>query len=119
MGLWPKFYDNSAFASQKDLNSFWRQMTPNTAPYNDKVIADAVTDALKKSEGTVLVTHSQGCGPGWLIGTEAGNNLKGIIAFEPGSGFIFRKAKCLHRFPITVSSVRLKLSVFPLVSSKS
>ena len=93
MGLWPKFYDNSAFASQKDLNSFWRQMTPNTAPYNDKVIADAVTDALKKSEGTVLVTHSQGCGPGWLIGTEAGNNLKGIIAFEPGSGFIFPEGK--------------------------
>lgn len=26
MGLWPKFYDNSAFASQKDLNSFWRQI---------------------------------------------------------------------------------------------
>lgn len=93
MGLWPKFYDNSAFASQKDLNSFWRQMTPNTGPYNDKVIADAVTDALKKSEGTVLVTHSQGCGPGWLIGTEAGNNLKGIIAFEPGSGFIFPEGK--------------------------
>ena len=65
----------------------------NTAPYNDKVIADAVTDALKKSEGTVLVTHSQGCGPGWLIGTEAGNNLKGIIAFEPGSGFIFPEGK--------------------------
>lgn len=57
MGLWPKFYDNSAFASQKDLNSFWRQMTPNTAPYNDKVIADAVTDALQKTEGTVLVTQ--------------------------------------------------------------
>lgn len=47
-------------------------MTPNTAPYNDKVIADAVTDALKKTKDTVLVTHSQGCGPGWLIGTEAG-----------------------------------------------
>lgn len=93
MGLWPKFYDNSAFASQKDLNSFWRQMTPNTAPYNDKVIADAVTDALKKTEGTVLVTHSQGCGLGWLIGTEAGKNLKGIIAFEPGSGFIFPEGK--------------------------
>ena len=68
-------------------------MTPNTAPYNDKVIADAVTDALKKTEGTVLVTHSQGCGPGWLIGTEAGKNLKGIIAFEPGSGFIFPEGK--------------------------
>lgn len=68
-------------------------MTPNTAPYNDKVIADAVTDALKKTKDTVLVTHSQGCGPGWLIGMEAGKNLKGIIAFEPGSGFVFPEGK--------------------------
>lgn len=88
MGLWPNFYKGSAFANQKDLNSFWRQMTPNTAPFDSKIIADSVDAALLKSGPTVLVTHSQGCGIGWLVGTES-NNLKGIIAFEPGSGFLF------------------------------
>lgn len=90
MGLWPDLYKGSAFSGMQYLNQFWRQMTPNTAPYDAKVIADAVDAALKKSGKTVLITHSQGCGPGWIVG-ETSNELKGIIAFEPGSGFPFPK----------------------------
>jgi hypothetical protein len=36
----------------------------------------------------ILMTHSQSGGPGWLTAIKS-QNVKAIIAFEPGSGFVF------------------------------
>ncbi|WP_354297699.1 hypothetical protein [Phenylobacterium koreense] len=36
----------------------------------------------------VLFTHPQGGGPGWLMAIKS-PNVKAIIAFEPGNGFIW------------------------------
>ncbi len=36
----------------------------------------------------ILFTHSQGGGPGWLTAIK-NPNVKAIVAFEPGSGFVF------------------------------
>jgi pimeloyl-ACP methyl ester carboxylesterase len=90
MGLWPNFYKGSAFPQGKEsLDQFFRWMTPNTAPYDAKVNAAALTAVLEKSgRGSVLVTHSQGGGIGWLVGMMS-NNLGGIVSYEPGSGFVF------------------------------
>lgn len=93
MGLWPNFYDGSQFPQDPDsMDQFFRQMTPNTAAYNAQVNADALTAVVKKAGPSVLVTHSQGCGVGWIVGMQS-DDLKGIVAYEPGSGFPFPKGE--------------------------
>lgn len=95
MGLWPNFYEGTQFPTDEaSLNQFYRQMTPNTAPYSAEVASDAVVETLKeagKKSGTaVLVTHSQGGGIGWLAGIKAPDNaIRAIVSYEPGSGFPF------------------------------
>lgn len=60
MGLWPKFNAGSQFPQDAEsLNQFFRQMTPNTAPYDARVNAKALAAALERSGDAVLVTHSQ------------------------------------------------------------
>lgn len=93
MGLWPKFNVGSAFPQDaKSLDQFFRQMTPNTAPYDVKVNADARSAVFEKTGDAVFVTHSQGCGIGWLVGMQSAH-VKGIVAYEPGSGFPFPKGE--------------------------
>lgn len=95
MGLWPNFYEGTQFPTDEaSLNQFYRQMTPNTAPYSAEVASDAVVETIKeagKKSGTaVLVTHSQGGGIGWLAGIKAPDNaIRAIVSYEPGSGFPF------------------------------
>ena len=89
MGLWPDFFENTQFArGEKTLDQFFRQMTPNTGPYDANVISDAMAELFGNIGSGILVTHSQGCGPGWLIAMKS-ENVRGIVAYEPGSGFVF------------------------------
>ena len=89
MGLWPDFFENTQFArGEKALDQFFRQMTPNTGPYDANAISDALAELFGNIGSGVLVTHSQGCGPGWLTPMKS-ENVRGIVAYEPGSGFVF------------------------------
>lgn len=89
MGIWPTFFDGTQFArGDEALEQFFRQMTPNTGAYDAQVIADAMVAVLEKSGPSILVTHSQGGGPGWLTGIKS-PNVRAIVAYEPGSGFVF------------------------------
>ena len=36
----------------------------------------------------ILVTHSQGGGPGWVTAMK-NRNVRAVVAYEPGSGFVF------------------------------
>ena len=38
--------------------------------------------------GGILVTHSQGGGPGWHAAIES-DKVRSIVSYEPGSGFVF------------------------------
>lgn len=88
-GIWPSFFDGVQLDRQPDtLNQFFRSVTPNTGPYDPVVIADALAALFAKSGPGILFTHSQGGGPGWLTAIRS-ENVKAIIALEPGSGFIF------------------------------
>ena len=89
MGLWPNFFPNSQFArGDEALNQFFRQMTPNTGPYDAALIADSMAALFAQIGPGILVTHSQGCGPGWLTALRS-DNVRAIVAYEPGSGFVF------------------------------
>jgi hypothetical protein len=63
-------------------------MTPNTGPFDAKVITDAVSELFDKIGEGILVTHSQGGGPGWMTAIK-NEKVKGVVAYEPYSGFVF------------------------------
>lgn len=89
LGQWPNYFANVQFdRSAATLEQFFRSVTPNTGPFDAAVIANAMTALLAKTGSAILFTHSQGGGPGWLTAIQS-PHVKAIVAFEPGSGFIF------------------------------
>ena len=89
LGLWPNLYENTAFPKGEEaLNQFLRQVTPNTAFCDGDVVADGMAAVFDKIGEGILVTHSQSGGFGWKIALRS-DKLKAIVAYEPGSGFIF------------------------------
>lgn len=89
LGVWPDFYPGAQFSRDPEaLNQFSRQMAPNTGPFDMEVVSDAVAALFARIGPGVLVTHSQGGGPGWLTAIKT-RQVRAVIAFEPGSGFIF------------------------------
>ena len=89
MGVWPDYYDGSQFPqSAEALDQFFRQITPNTGAYNEQLIATDVAALMDRIGGGILVTHSQGGGPGWHAAIKS-DNVHAIVSYEPGSGFVF------------------------------
>ena len=89
LGVWPDFYPGVQFPRDPEaLNQFFRQMAPNTGPFDMGVVSDAVAALFARIGPGILVTHSQGGGPGWLTAIKS-SNVRAVVAFEPGSGFIF------------------------------
>lgn len=115
IGKWPAYFDNVKFDRQPEtLNQFLRSMTPNTGPYDAGVISDAMSALFSKVGPAILFTHSQGGGPGWLTAIK-NPNVKAIVAFEPGSGFIFPQGELPLAMPSaagTLSPEAVPLSDF-------
>ncbi|NNB42240.1 alpha/beta hydrolase [Pseudomonas chlororaphis] len=89
IGLWPETFAGSQFPPGPEAQEqFFRSMTPNTGPYDIEVVSDGVSALLKKTGPAILFTHSQGGGPGWLTAIKS-RNVRAIVAFEPGSSFVF------------------------------
>ena len=57
------------------------------------LISDSVAALFNKIGPGILITHSQSGGPGWITVTKS-PNVKAVIAFEPGSNFVFPEGKC-------------------------
>jgi pimeloyl-ACP methyl ester carboxylesterase len=99
IGAWPKFFDGVQFdRSPETLNQFFRSITPNTGPYDAKVIAGAMTALFDKTGPATLFMHSQGGEPGWLTAIES-PNVKAVVAFEPGSGFVIPTGEAPPEMP--------------------
>lgn len=89
LGVWPDYFKDVQFSHDKQtLNQYFRQMTPNTGPFDINVIADAMSAVVDKTGPAILFTHSQGGGPGWYTAMK-NSQVKAIVAFEPGSSFVF------------------------------
>lgn len=89
IGNFPDYFPNVQFP--KDLGSleqFYRQMTPNTGSFDAKIISNAVSELFNKIGDGILVTHSQGGGPGWSTAIK-NDKVKAVVAYEPYSGFVF------------------------------
>jgi pimeloyl-ACP methyl ester carboxylesterase len=93
IGNYPNYFTNVQFPKDAtSLEQFYRQMTPNTGAFDTKLIADAVSQLFDKIGEGILVTHSQGGGPGWLTAIK-NEKVKAVVAYEPYSGFVFPKGE--------------------------
>lgn len=89
LGNYPEFFPNSRFPKgEASLEQFYRQMTPNTGAFNANVIRDAVSLLFDKIGEGILITHSQGGGPGWYTAIK-NDKVKAVVAYEPYSSFLF------------------------------
>jgi hypothetical protein len=89
IGIWPDYFEGVQFARDSaTLNQYFRSMTPSTGPIDIQVMADAVAALFDKIGPAILVTHSHSGGMGWrtALGTR---NVRAIVSYEPGSGFLF------------------------------
>ncbi len=99
IGKWPNYFENVQFDRKPEtLNQFFRSVTPNTGSYDAGVISDAMAELFDKIGSSILFSHSQAGGPGWLTAIKS-KNVKGIVAFEPGSGFIFPEGELPEAMP--------------------
>jgi hypothetical protein len=124
VGVWPNYFDGVQFARDPEtLNQYFRSMTPNTGPFDINVISDAVAALFAKIGQGILVTHSQSGGPGWLTAIKS-QNVKVVIAFEPGSNFVFPEGEVPQPMPSTFDTLQgvpvpmsdfLKLTKIPIV----
>lgn len=93
IGNYPDYFPNVQFPKDASaLEQFYRQMTPNTGAFDGNVVSDAISQLFDKIGGAILITHSQGGGPGWLTAIK-NDKVKGIVAWEPYSGFLFPKGE--------------------------
>jgi hypothetical protein len=89
LGVWPNFFPGVQFSRDPDaLNQYFRQMTPDTGPIDIEVNSDAVAALFNKIGPGILVTHSHSGGMGWRTAIKS-PNVRAIVAYEPGSNFIF------------------------------
>jgi len=124
LGKWPDYFENVQFDRKPEtLDQFLRSVTPNTGPYDAGVISDAMAALFNKTGPAILFSHSQAGGPGWLTAIKS-ENVKGIVALEPGSGFIFPEGETPEAMPsaagtLTPEAVPLadfeKLTRIPIV----
>jgi hypothetical protein len=115
IGVWPNCFPNVQFSCDREtLNQYFRSMTPNTGPFDMEVISNAVSELFNKIGAGILVTHSQSGGPGWLTAIK-NQNVKAIVAYEPGSNFIFPEGEVPPPMPSaagTLEGVRVPLTEF-------
>ena len=89
VGVWPNYFDGVKFARDTEtLNQYFRSMTPSIGTIDIEVNTDAVSSLFTKIGEGILVTHSHSGGMGWKTAVK-NSNIKAIVSYEPGSGFLF------------------------------
>ncbi len=90
IGLWPNYNEGVQFSKDKEyLSQFFREMTPDLS--NHTLDIPAISALADKIGSHILVTHSAGGYPGWVVAMQ-NSNVKGVAAFEPG-GFVFPRGE--------------------------
>ncbi|KAF0210047.1 MAG: hypothetical protein FD178_3715 [Ignavibacteria bacterium] len=84
--------------SPETLNQFYRQISPDLGTIDFEVNTDAVSALFDKIGNGVLVTHSHSGGQGWITAIK-NQNIKAIVSYEPGSGFVFPQGEAPPTMP--------------------
>lgn len=113
VGLWPNYFAGVQFDQKPEtLDQFFRSMTPNTGPFDINVVSDGVSAVIDRIGSAILFTHSQGGGPGWLTAIK-NNKVKAIVAFEPGSSFVFPTGEVPAPIPSAFDTVQGEATPLP------
>jgi hypothetical protein len=115
VGIWPNYFDGVQFSKDAEaLNQYFRQMVPNIGPIDINVNTDAVSALFTKIGEGILVTHSHSGGMGWATAIK-NQNVKAIVSYEPGSGFLFPEGEVPASIPMaggTLAAIGVPLSDF-------
>lgn len=112
IGIWPDYFEGVQFARDTEtLNQYFRQMVPNIGPIDYDVNVFAISALFDKTGPAILVTHSHSGGMGWLTAIK-NQNVKAIVSYEPGSGFVFPEGEVPE--PITSSGGTLTAVPVPM-----
>ena len=124
VGIWPNYFEGVRFSHDSEtLNQYFRAMTPNTGPFDMEVVSNGVSALFDKIGPAILFTHSQGGGPGWLTAIK-NPNVKAVVAFEPGSNFIFPEGEVPPEIPSAFDTLKgvpvpmsdfVKLTKIPII----
>lgn len=124
LGTWPSFFPGVQFSRDPEaLNQYFRQMVPDTGPFDANVAADAVSALFDRIGPAILVTHSHAGGLGWLA-VMRNPKIRAVVAFEPGSGFVFPNGEVPAPMPSSAGTLEgngvpltefMKLTRIPIV----
>jgi len=124
VGIWPNYFEGVQFARDTNtLNQYFRQMVPNVGPIDINVNTDAVSALFAKIGPAILVTHSHSGGMGWATAIK-NQNIKAIVSYEPGSGFVFPEGEVPAPIPMAGGSLTpigvplsefIKLTKIPII----
>ncbi|PKE28890.1 alpha/beta hydrolase [Rahnella sp. AA] len=106
LGVWPDYFKGVQFPHNPEaLNQYFRSMTPNTGPFDMKVVTEGISAVIDKTGPAILFTHSQGGGPGWYTAMQ-NPKVKAIVAFEPGSSFVFPEGEVPAPMPSAFDTLK-------------
>lgn len=89
IGNYPDYFPGVQFPKDSaSLEQFYQQMTPNTGNFDGGIISNAISRLFERTGEGILVTHSQGGGPGWFTAIK-NDKVKAVVAYEPYSSFVF------------------------------
>jgi len=112
VGIWPDYFEGVQFARDTaTLNQYFRQMVPNIGPIDYNVNTDAISALFDKIGPGILVTHSHSGGMGWLTAIK-NQNVKAIVSYEPGSGFVFPEGEVPA--PLKMTDGALQATAVPM-----
>lgn len=99
VGVWPDYFSGVQFPRDPEsLDQYFRQITPNTGPFDLQVASAAVAALFERIGPAVLVSHSQGGGVGWFTALKT-SNIRAIVSYEPGSNFPFPQGEVPPTLP--------------------
>lgn len=115
VGIWPNYFEGVQFSRDTaTLNQYFRAMTPSIGPIDINVNTNAVSALFNKIGPAILVTHSHSGGMGWVTAVK-NQNVKAIVSYEPGSGFLFPEGEVPAPIPSsggTLEAVAVPMSEF-------
>jgi pimeloyl-ACP methyl ester carboxylesterase len=115
LGEWPDLYAGVQFSPDPAaLEQFFRGMVPDTGPIDAGVLVAGASAALDRTGPAVLVTHSHAGGFGWQTAMRH-PNVKAVVSFEPGSGYVFPEGEVPEDMPSsngTLAGVPVPLAEF-------
>lgn len=114
IGQWPQFNQGVQFPTDSTaLDQFFRQMTPDISTHSMESVLTSINALMNKIGQGILVTHSAGGFPGWMVGMQ-NQNVRAVVSYEPG-GYVFPEGEVPNPMPSltgTLSGVEVPMTEF-------